>query len=287
MSERSNVVEIHYSEIADRLRCERLHFNKYRRQIFPVGPPSENMVLGRLWHKMIQVKHKEGRQAAVDLWEAETGGVGLAVGDYRWLPAMLDKYSEWYAASAYRVLLSERELRVPYAHGLPVDVVVVLVGSIDRLYLDSDGQYWIGEDKTTAQFGNRHLLMDKQGLTYTLLADELGLPVQGMLYVQAKKHNPLDPRTRTDTVKSYPIPFSEDAVGRWAEMLDIVLPQIILERMEAIEKVEPRMLRRFNPLPWMGCFCDYESECLGWLNKRDVSELYEWRAKVRDDAREE
>ena len=277
------ILELYRSELASWLRCETQHYDTYVNEVGLAGETALNLQIGKLWHSMLEEYHRFDMgqlEHGVEVWTAHTGGFEYATGDWRWLPKMLIKYHEWYKASGYKVLLVERELRIPWAPTAAVkakypDLEVILLGTIDRLYIDGSGQYWIGEDKTTTQHSNAHLLTDPQGLTYMLYADELDLPVEGVLYVQAKKHNPESPNTKTATIAAYPVPFSDQAKRSWGHQLDNVIARVVHSRLDPFEEVEPTLFRRFNPLPWMSCFCPLEAKCLGWLHGRDTSDLYE------------
>ena len=281
-------LEIHFSEISSYLRCEQQHFKKYVLKLAKVGDVAVNLAVGKLFHGMAQQYHESGMTDALSLWEAETGGYDFAAGDWRLLPGMLGEYVKWYKESGYKVLLAEKELRVPYVMEDSIaqsfrrsfDVTsVTLIGTIDRLYLDASGQYWIGEDKTTTQISGAHLLSDPQGLTYMLFADELGLPVEGVLYVQVRKANVNT--ARVPMVKDFPIPFADDAKRFQARQLDRVLPRVIYSKLAERESVEPSLVYRLNPLPWMRCYCDFEDLCAGEIHGRDTSSLYETVDKVR------
>lgn len=72
---------------------------------------------------------------------------------------------------------------------------VAFGGTIDRIVVDKHGRYWLLDYKTAKAFDTDKLGLDTQVSAYCWAAEQyLGIPIEGMLYVQVHKSTPSAPK---------------------------------------------------------------------------------------------
>ena len=105
--------------------------------------------------------------------------------------AMLEHYFSWSEErDTFKPIKSEIEFEVP----IP-GMDAVYQGRIDLIIEDAQGDYWIVDHKTAAQFGDTtHLDLDVQVGSYCwAIQKQLGIPVKGVIYNELRKSVPQEP----------------------------------------------------------------------------------------------
>ena len=103
-----------------------------------------------------------------------------------------EKWVKFKTKANHDYLTDFADKRDPLWIGLPV----VYAGRCDMLAVDSNGDYWIFDWKTTARVNVDHdefLELDDQVLSYIWALRKLGLPIRGFVYHEQKKAFPQPP----------------------------------------------------------------------------------------------
>ncbi len=250
-------MDAHFSELQHWMRCEHQWYGLDYEQLESNEGVSQAYLFGGLFHRLTAMLDN-GRDE-VDLAELEPEYGQLYDEERAMLLPLFGAWTKWWPNQGYEVLSVETELRLPMGdyEGEPVFVV----GTADRILRDkATDLLWVGEIKTTGSARQDHLTLDPQGLTYTLVGRELGIDVQGVVYLQARKQLPA--KARTPLFYATPVPFGPTATRQWAGEIDAALAGIMRERLGG-GLFELR--RRFNPIPFMPCSCPLSKLCEAWL----------------------
>jgi hypothetical protein len=252
-------MDVHFSELQTLLRCEQKWNLSYRQQLEPIGGPSDALKFGSAFHRLTEAADK-----GIDV--VELGDLEMEAEPLRVLFAVFGAWEKWWRQfrdeHSIKVLEVEHELRLPLGYTKSGERTE-LVCTVDKL-ISADGLLWVADVKTSGSPQQSHFPLDQQGLTYTLAARELGLDVQGMLYLQVRTTDPA--RARTSLFIPTWQPFGLQATQQWGSQLDRLLYQWEIYR-ELGDEAE--YLRRFNPHSWQSCICPFESICQSWLLGRE------------------
>ena len=97
---------------------------------------------------------------------------------------------------------------------------VLFKAFIDGLAVDKEGQYWILEHKTAKVVSQEHLDKDLQISAYIAVAEKhLEIPIQGVIYNQAKKKIPSEPKFLKDG--SVSMAACDTTVAKFANALNV------------------------------------------------------------------
>ena len=262
-------LEIHYSQIMTWLRCPRQWYDRYWLNL-EANVKASPLSFGHEFHVQKEMWLKHEPEPVYDVLTDDLVLVGK----------LFQAWKRWYTAQGLSHTHVEHELRVEVLPG------VFVVGTVDGIVVDPNGETWIDETKTTASFDDRHLPLDLQGRIYDLLAYECGFDTSGVKYTQVRKQDPAT--AKTDIIKHYDIRHPEasrriTALTVRETVLNIMNAQDLLNS-PFVEKTEDFLEMHFprvaNPLTWMSCFCDFQDACFAALMGREheaLEDLYHIR----------
>lgn len=249
-------MEIHFTECQEVLRCDRKWYNSNYLQLESLTKGNA-LLFGSGFHRL-----KEGYLKGENLdYEPPTYDADL-------VPKLFEVWKQWYPKQGYVHHQVEQPLSVPLFG-------VTFTVTPDGLLLDSNGEWWLDETKTTGSFDEDRLYLDLQGRTQMLVANELGLNVSGVKYTQVRKTNPAT--ARADILHEYTIRFPEGALADAARTIEYAVRRIISfrERLDTNTLDPATLIRNPNPISFMDCACDFANACLASFRGLEAQYLAE------------
>lgn len=256
------MLEVHFTEAQEYLRCARKWYNGNYLQLEPLEK-GQALQFGGAFHKL--------KEAYLKGPDTDDGVVLAEVQDSDLLLKLFRVWREWYEKQDYVHYQVEQPLSIPMTFA---SQEITFTVTPDGMFTGPNGELWIDETKTVGSFDEERLHLDLQGRVQMLVAKQLGYDVAGVKYTQVRKSNP--DTARADILHEYEVRFPEGALRDAAVTIDYALSHIVDYRdalsVGALD-IERTLLRNPNPISFMDCACWFSKACIASFMGREEEAL--------------